>query len=688
MGAIWSHSDGPANDSEPPLSQLRTLGTSDSDDMGWNNEQIDVLSEMIEVECGEGGIIDETASPIVKEEAVRRRTIDKWRPWTGSLLYGVGWDGAKPSLKRLESSADRTVKIPPIPGVPDHDYAHKAVTDTLSKHEDLFQVVTPIRPKELNTMLRSHPNRNFVKSLIDGFKNGFWPGANTSRMNSSRPMDLDPVARRPKVPEQVGFLRAQRKDEISKRRYSKSFGTKLLPGMVCTPVFTKPKPGPKKFRLINNHSAGDPSLNSMIGDNATYVQLDTLTHLAASLRRAITRHGKTPAYLFTSDVAEAYRLIPIHPRWQVRQVNRIDGELYVNRNAVFGNRGSGRLFCLFFAAVIWCAKNVLGLEDIFHYVDDSFSYDFDESLVLYPPYNQRMPKKQVALLSLFDRLGIPHEEKKQKFGKDLEIIGFVVSLTDLTISLPEGKLVHLRKMIRTFVKERAQPLKEWWELLGVANYALQVAPKLKPALYSSFDAISGKKKPSEKVHLSNEIIADLEWFSQQLGKAKPIRIMDGGPWEKSQADLVLHCGLSDGAARIMCPARNISFDTPLSSDPGPVECPEARCILLALQWATRRRPPPIRLIIVSPFQRVPHLFNKLEAPDGAHKKVLFEAIQFMVAYGTDLKVDCDPHLVMTTPTHDSSGPKPKKEAKDKGRKPSNPHKRHFGTASNYRFTTL
>ncbi len=577
MGALWSSSDSGTNET------------------GWDKEQIDVLTDLTETQCNEGGVIDEAAPSIVirpREEAVRRRT---GTLGLSSSQYGVGWDGANPSLDSpLESSAKRTVHMSPIPGVPSYDLTHKAVTQTLSKHEELFKVVTPIHSKELQTMLRSHPNREFVKSLIDGFKNGFWPGANTSRMNSSRPTDLDPAARRPRDTEQVSFLRKQLEHEISKDRYSTSFGAELLPGMTCTPIFTKPKPGPKKFRLINNHSAGESSLNSLIPSSAAYVQVDTLTHLATSLRRAVNRHGKPPAYLFTSDVAEAFRLIPIHPRWQVRQVNRIDGKLYVDRNAVFGNRGSMRLFCLFFAAVAWCAENKLGLEDIFHYVDDSFSYDFEETLVPYRPHGREMPKKQVALLGLFDRLGIPHEERKQKFGKEIVVIGFLVSVTNLTISLPKDKLTELRDMIRTFLKKRAQPLKDWWELLGVANWTLQAAPKLKPALYSSFDAISGKTKQNEKVFLTDEIISDLNWFSQHLGKARPIGIMDGGPWEKGQEDLRVHCWLSDGVARIVCPARTFASDKALSSGPNPIECREACCIFLALQWAAQRRPKVVR----------------------------------------------------------------------------------------------
>ncbi|KAF9515981.1 hypothetical protein BS47DRAFT_1258479, partial [Hydnum rufescens UP504] len=53
--------------------------------------------------------------------------------------------------------------------------------------------------------------------------------------------------------------------EIQAGRYSECFGSQLLPGMVCPPIFIVPKPhSSKKYCLVNDHSAGAHSPNSFI----------------------------------------------------------------------------------------------------------------------------------------------------------------------------------------------------------------------------------------------------------------------------------------------------------------------------------------------------------------------------------------------------------------------------------------
>jgi len=72
-------------------------------------------------------------------------------------------------------------------------------------------------------------------------------------------------------------------------------------------------------------------------------------------------------------------------------------------------------------------------------VDNAFSFDPNENLEYYAPYRKWYPGKQVRLLELFDEVGIPHEERKQEFGKELTIIGLQVSLQSMSITMPVEK---------------------------------------------------------------------------------------------------------------------------------------------------------------------------------------------------------------------------------------------------------
>ena len=60
------------------------------------------------------------------------------------------------------------------------------------------------------------------------------------------------------------FLKNQHDVEMGFERFSKSFGPELLLGMVVQPCFAVPKPGLLKFCLVNDHTAGQSSLNAAI----------------------------------------------------------------------------------------------------------------------------------------------------------------------------------------------------------------------------------------------------------------------------------------------------------------------------------------------------------------------------------------------------------------------------------------
>ena len=223
-------------------------------------------------------------------------------------------------------------------------------------------------------------------------------------------------------------MRDQQDVELHLQRFSPSFGTELLPGMVLQLCFPVPKPGSSKYCLVNDHTAGHFSLNAAIPTEEGSFRPDNLVDLGALLINYHWKHGKVPAWLFKSDASLAYRLLPCHPHWQVRQATKIDEDFYIDRCCVFRNCASGAIWCAFYALVLWIGIHVKGLTCLLHYVDDAFSFDSSEELEFYAPYEDYYPPKQVGLLKLFDEVGILHEKQKQEFGRTLTIIGLEVCL--------------------------------------------------------------------------------------------------------------------------------------------------------------------------------------------------------------------------------------------------------------------
>jgi hypothetical protein len=181
------------------------------------------------------------------------------------------------------------------------------------------------------------------------------------------------------------FVRDQRDAEIALGRFSPAFGPDLLPGMYSMPIHAVPKPQSEKLRLVVTHKMGEFSLNSMIPREAIAgARIDTLKNLGdriLSLRRI---HGPDARLVvWKSDVSQAYRRLPMHILWQVKQIMTIDGQRHVDRCNNFGNRGAGRIWTSFMGLVTWIA-NDLGIDSKV-YIDDTFGADLASDMEHYEP---------------------------------------------------------------------------------------------------------------------------------------------------------------------------------------------------------------------------------------------------------------------------------------------------------------
>ena len=230
--------------------------------------------------------------------------------WTNNEKQGV-------------STALFSETAPPLPRPPENELSSLEKWETICTHSHLFRITTPIRADRLRNLLSKHPNRLLVESVDQGLKHGFWPWAVTK--NSTAPSIID-NARLQKIRDlaYLCFINEQRDEEINLGRFSCSFSA-LLPGMTSIPLWVVPKPHSDKLRLVVDHSAGDYAPNSFIPPEEASVHLDTLHVLGNALLGVKKRFGDVPIVLFKTDVSQAYRRLPVHPLWQLRQIVSIQG---------------------------------------------------------------------------------------------------------------------------------------------------------------------------------------------------------------------------------------------------------------------------------------------------------------------------------------------------------------------------
>jgi hypothetical protein len=181
-------------------------------------------------------------------------------------------------------AAEWTLSAQPLPQPPQIESENLLAQQTLNEKPELFKIVTPINIETLEQLSIHHPNRPFVESILEGFRNGFWPWATTVREgyplthNESKQIQL--------TPEKETFLLEQIKHEQELGRMSSDFGEELLPGMFCMPHYVVPKPHGDGWRLVNDLSAGSFSLNSMVDHQyVTGYPLDNLSQFGDLLLR-------------------------------------------------------------------------------------------------------------------------------------------------------------------------------------------------------------------------------------------------------------------------------------------------------------------------------------------------------------------------------------------------------------------
>ena len=218
-------------------------------------------------------------------------------------------------------------------------------------------------------------------------------------------------------------------------------------------------------------------------------------HLGESLRLFRLQHRSEPLIIFKSNVKAAYRRMPLHYLWQIKQIISFEGLHRVDRTACFGSRGSQIIFMAFMGLVTWIAIYVYLIPHLKDYVDDTFSFERVNDTLYYAPYQSMYPAKQTHLLQLWDELGIPHDKDKQEFGSTLRIIGLEVDPNAMTVTMDVDARNDLTQLISNFaIASRKRTLREFQCIAGHMNWAFNVFPLLKPGLSAIYSKTVGKNQ--------------------------------------------------------------------------------------------------------------------------------------------------------------------------------------------------
>lgn len=539
-------------------------------------------------------------------------------------------------------TASCTLTDEPLPQPSPEEFQNSDAVTTIKNNPDLFRIITPIKVDRFEELLVSHPNKPFVESICTSLREGFWPWAHTQK--DEYPITWDYSDRPPKNEHEAIFLRTQRDIEIEAQHYSRGFGTELLPGMYSTPIHAVPKPRSEKLRLVNDHSAGPFSLNSMIArEDIAGAKMDSITDLTEALLRYRRSHPNKKLVIFKSDVSAAYRRLPLHPLWQIKQIVTVDGVRHVDRCTSFGGRGSCRDYTSFMGLVLWIAIFVKFLEDLLGYIDDNFSFDEDGNVMWYEPYRCYFPTKQTKLLNLWDEIGVPHDRSKQEYAPVLRVIGFLVDPNLMRVSMDEEDRVNLIQHVADFTATARggtrRTLREFQQIAGWINWSFNVFPLLKPALSNVYAKVSGKSDSYAKIYVSKAVVRDLDWFVSHVRASDGVYLFQEVDWALEDADVVAYADACMSGLGFFLERSKEGFQcmVPHDTPKDTIFYFEALAVVSVVEKITRLSPIPTRLLVFSDNTNTVNIFDSLRCLPPYNDLLKF-SVSLLLKFNISLRV--------------------------------------------------
>jgi len=337
-------------------------------------------------------------------------------------------------------------------------------------------------------VLHDHPNQPFVQSVMKGLRDGFWLFDEGEWKEEQQDITNNFAF----LPEDLQAIRRFWDKELNAYWWSPPLPTSnLLPGMKISPMFIVWQH--RKPQVVTDHKSS--SLNNGIPKAEGYVRYDDMHPFGQALCDVCFSNPQCTLITFKSDVASAFLNLPAHPLWQLRQVVIINNKLYIMQHLVFGNRTSPRCWCAVSSLLCWIAIRKFNIIGLHIYMDDFFSWDFANNLV--PYHGWLWPHHQVQLLTFWDEISCPFEDKKQDHREVLKIIGFFVDINHRTITLTPDSITDIISKIHDFLdmpdhQPQKPHLSDWQCLRGHLNWVLNVLPWSCPALTELYWKTSGK----------------------------------------------------------------------------------------------------------------------------------------------------------------------------------------------------
>ena len=342
----------------------------------------------------------------------------------------------------------------------------------------------------LSSLLKGYYDYSYV---VDGFSHGFkldFYGNNTPFIShNSISVQRNPLEAKTKISQ-----------ELALDRIAGPFEKPPFNSLKVSPLALREKSDSGKFRLLHNLSYpyNENAVNFNIPETCSKVKYESITD-------AINILQITPdSWMAKADIAEAFRLIPLHPSDYNLTGFYLDG-FYYDKCLPMGCSSSCKIFERFSSCLKWILKTQYNVIDIVKVLDDFlFIAETELKCSLYL-------KSFENLCSL---LNVPiATHKTEKPTKVLTFLGIEIDSHLMIARLPKEKLVTYSNNVENLLISASCTLKVVKSVTGQLQFATAVIKGGRPFLRRLYDATIGFKRNDQLINLTSEMKSDLKiWY--------------------------------------------------------------------------------------------------------------------------------------------------------------------------------
>lgn len=293
----------------------------------------------------------------------------------------------------------------------------------------------------------------------------------------------------------LSIVKQKISDELNLSRIAGPFNAPPFENFKVSPLSLREKSTPGKYRIIHNLSYpyNENSVNFHIPEKFSKV---TYEHLSDALNLI-----QPDAWLAKTDIADAFRLIPLHPSQYSLTGFHLENSFYFDKCLPQGCSSSCRIFERFSSALKWMFLQNQPNVKVVKVLDDFLFIAATQQDCLIVLTN---------FLNLCKTIGVPIAEHKTEHPtKCLTFLGIELNTKLMIARLPMEKLTKYRAHTEELVNSSKCTLRELKSLIGKLQFSTSVITSGRPFLRRLHDATIGIKHAHHYVRINGHIKQDL-----------------------------------------------------------------------------------------------------------------------------------------------------------------------------------